>query len=54
MSAEAAVLVAPIRNLLPAKTSAGKLALVKADLTLSTNLDLDKDVPDFLQKSGPG
>ena len=54
MPAEAAVVAAPIRKLCPAKLLAGKLAVVRADLTLSTNLDFDKGDPDFQQKRGPG
>ena len=41
-------------HIYPAKLSAGKLAVVRPDLTLSTNLDFDKGAPDFQQKGDPG
>lgn len=56
MPADAAVVVAPTKALTCKDICGyGMLALVlKADLTLSRNLDFDKSVPDFLQMSGLG
>ena len=55
MPAEAVVMAAPtyMKNV-PRRAICKQVGLVRADLILSTNLDFDKGVPDFQQKSGPG